>query len=448
MWLIDAGITPSTFNLISTPFTASGIGFDQVLNESTVNTSTGKVVITAMGTTQTSTISFNTTAETMTIASTTVSASATSQSTHTTIVPTQAAQQTALNGIAATLTNLFNATNSGGSQLTAAEITPFLSSNLLDESLNQTQYAAMLATALRGTTMPTAQILAISSLDPVNGKADVVTNLGVNPMAASAFLSAELWFENVDGTWLIGGDQHIALVGLQVANRNHQGCPYSSCGGSGGSGIAIGPTVAAPSGAVTSVTITDPSGVTGWTNAPMQSSSTEIFEFQPTPTTKLDVQLTQFDMGWVDLTEPIPAGTLFKFALTEPSKSVVDYTLPSNASTTEQIKITSPTGDTLSSYSDTWNIPWTVTWTLPTTFPIAFVYLGAETYTTPANQKNSSTIQCEISGTTNTVTAGFPTAGTITIPDSCKGEPIQFMEIEVMVEGVNGEIAQATLNVD
>jgi len=196
------------------------------------------------------------------------------------------------------------------------------------------------------------------------------------------------------------------------------------------------------------VTITDPSGVTGWTNAPMQSSSTEIFEFQPTPTTKLDVQLTQFDMGWVDLTEPIPAGTLFKFALTEPSKSVVDYTLPSNASTTEQIKITSPTGDTLSSYSDTWNIPWTVTWTLPTTFPIAFVYLGAETYTTPANQKNSSTIQCEISGTTNTVTAGFPTAGTITIPDSCKGEPIQFMELEVMVEGVNGEIAQATLNVD
>jgi hypothetical protein len=448
LWLINAGITPSKFNLISTPFTANGNGFDKVLDDSTVNTSTGKVTITAGGTTETSTITYSTTAGAMTVASKTTSPKGSSQTTYTTIVPTHAAQQTALNGVAATLTNFVNTVNSHGSQLTAAELKPFMATDLLDESLNQTQFAAMLATGLRAATLPAPQIVSINSLDPVAGKADVVTNLTVSPMSASPFMSSEVWFEYKDGTWLISGDQRIALVGLQIANRNHQGCPLSSCGGSGGTGIAIGPTLAAPDGELTKVTISDSSGVTGWNNTPIPSSDIETFEFQPTPATTLNVSLRQFDNGWTDLagTDTIPPGTEFTVKLTPKSGPVLDYTVLSNASTTESISITSPTSDTLSSYR--LGHPQAVSWTLPTTFPIAFVYLGAESYTSLPMNRNSSTYQCEIGGSTTAVSTGFPTSGTITIPATCNGDPILFLELEVMVAGVNGEIEQATLNID
>ena len=448
LWLANAGITPSKFNLISTPFTANGSGLDKVLDESTVNTSTGKVTITAGGTTQTSTITYNTTAGTMTVASTTTNSKGTSQATNSTIVPTHAAQQAALTGITTALISMVNAVNSNGSQLTAAELMPFLATDLLDESLNQTQYAAMLATGLRGSTLAAPRVIAINGLDTTNGKADVITNLTVSPMSASPFLTPEVWLDYVDGAWLIGGDQRIALVGLQIANRNHQGCPLSSCGGSGGTGVAIGPTVAAPDGLLTKVTITDASGVTGWNNTQIPSSDTEIFEFQPTPTTTLDVSLRQFDNGWTDLagTETIPAGTAFTFTLTPTSGPVVDYVLTSNASTTESIAITSPSSDTLTSY--TLGQPQAVTWTLPTTFPIAFVYLGAESYTSLPQNRGPSTYQCEIGGSTATVSSGFANSGTITIPPTCHGQPILFLELEVGVMGVNGEIESATLNID
>jgi len=448
LWLTNAGITPSKFNLISTPFTANGSGLDQVLNESTVNTGTGKVTITAGGTTQTSTITYNTSAGTMTVASTTTNTHGTSQTTNSTIVPTQTAQQAALAGISTTLTSLVNAVNSNGSQLTAAELMPFMATSLLDESLNQSQFAAMLATGMRGATLPAAQVIAINGLDTTNGKADVITNLVVSPMSASPFLSSEVWFEYVDGAWLIGGDQRIALVGFQIANRNHQGCPASSCGGSGGSGISIGPTVGAPDGLLAEVTITDASGVTGWNNTKVSSGDIEIYEFQPTPTTTLDVSLRQFDNGWTDLTgtDTIPAGTAFTFSLTPASGPVVNYVLTSNASTTESVAITSPTSDTLSSY--TLGQPQAVTWTLPTTFPIAFVYLGAETYTSLPRNRTSSTYQCELGGSTATVSTGFANSGTITIPPTCHGQPILFLELEFAVMGVNGEVDQATLNID
>jgi hypothetical protein len=61
--------------------------------------------------------------------------------------PTQTSQQTALTGITSTLTGSANAVNTNGSQLTAAEIMPFLATNLWNDSLDQAQYAAALATS-------------------------------------------------------------------------------------------------------------------------------------------------------------------------------------------------------------------------------------------------------------------------------------------------------------
>jgi hypothetical protein len=448
LWLTKAGINTSTFNLISTPFTANGAGLDQVLDYTTVNSSTGVVTITDSAintsnpTTQTSTITYNTTAGTMTVATSTTNSNGTSTSTNTTVVPTLTSQKTALNSILATLTGLFNTANTNGSALTAAELTPYLASDLLQDSLNQTQYAAAMATYYRGVTFPTAQIAAVNSINLTNGSADIIANL---PSSSGSFVSNEFWFENVNGTWLIGGDKRIAWVGFQISNRVHQGCSVASCGGSGGSGVAIGGNVEAPDGVLTGVTITDPSGVTGWNGTSLSEWNIEDLEFQPTPTTTLDVYLRKFDDGWTDLgNNIIPAGTVFTLALTPASGPVVDYTWISNASTSESISITSPTSGSLADY--TLGQPITVTWTLPTTFPIAYTYLGAETYT--SWPQTSSTYQCEIGGTTIVPAgAGFPTSGTITVPSTCNGDPVVFMELEASVGGINGEIEEPTVNV-
>ena len=50
---------------------------------------------------------------------------------------------------------------------------------------------------------------------------------------------------------------------------------------------------------------------------------------------------------------------------------------------------------------------------------------------------------------TRSATAGtaFPTSGTITFPATCGGGPVVFGELHVGVEGVNGEVSQATVNI-
>jgi hypothetical protein len=423
LWLNNAGVNTAQFNLISSPFTANGTGLDQVLDESTVNTSTGSVTIAAGGTTQTSTITYNTSAGTMTVASTTTNANGTSVSSNTTVVPTQTAQQTALNSIIGTMTGLANAINSNGSQLTAAEITPFLATDLLDGGLNQSQYAAMVVTNFRGQTGSSAQIQTVKSLYLVKGIADIVFNVG------------EFWFENVGGTWLLGGDKQIALVYSQVSSRTNEGTQT-------GSGVFINPVVDAPTGTVTGVKVTDASGISGWNSTSLSQIAGTFETFQPTPTTQLIVNLDQFSILSNNLgTQIVPAGTLFTFAVTPASGPVVNYALPSNVFTTELISITSPTSGVFANYS--LGVPLPVTWTLPTTFAIAAVNLGIQTWT--GDPSNPSTVTCNINGQTNPPVTGTanPTSGTITIPATCGGKPVIRMNLGVTVNGVNGESARA-----
>jgi Immunoglobulin I-set domain len=443
LWLTNAGVNTAQFNLISSPFTANGAGLDQVLDESTVNASTGSVTIAAGGTTQTSTITYNTSAGTMTVASTTTNANGTSVSSNTTVVPTQTAQQTALNSIIGTMTGLANAINSNGSQLTAAEITPFLATDLLDGGLNQSQYAAMVVTHLRGATLSSAQIQTVKSLDLVKGIADIIFNgFGSQPS------SGEFWFENVGGTWLIGGDKRIFQIQAQVAARTSEGVQTQ---GALGNGVFVSAYGWAQEGAVTSVTVTDPSGITGWNSTSLPLGSIVVETFQPTPTTQLVLNLQSFDKGWLGLGSTIiPAGTLFNYAVTPASGPVVNYTWPSNVFTNELISITSanstsPPSGSLSNYPV--GVPLPVTWTLPTTFAIATVYVSGEAFSVPI-VNNGYKYDCFFIGQTNPTTGPtFPTSGTITFPSTCNGFPVVFEELEVGVLGVNGETETATVNI-
>jgi len=385
LWLTNAGVNTSTFNMISSPFVAgSGTGLDQVLDETTVNTATGSVTITAAGTTQTSTITYNTTAGTMTVSTTTTNSNGTTVSTNTTVVPGQSAQQAALNSINATMTAFVNAVNTNGSQLTAAELTPFMASDLLMDSLNQTDYAAELVTSMSGMTVSSVTLQTVKNLDLVHGTADIVFNLAstgapnVGPMNESP---GEFWFEDVGGTWLIGGDNLTVKMNAQVEARYSEG---NQTEGALGDGTFISGDMWAPVGAVTGVTITDASGITGWNATPIPMGDTVDVTLTPTPSTQLTLDFTQFDDGWLNLgSSIIPPGTLFTYAVTPASGPVVTYSWYSNVFTTELMAITSanstnPPSGSLSSYQSGVALP--VTWTLPTTFPISAVYVEGEVY--------------------------------------------------------------------
>jgi hypothetical protein len=440
MWLTNNGVDISKFNLISTPFPANGSGVDKVLDETTVNTSKGTVTITDGVTTQTSTITYDTTATSMTIATTTTNANGTSTSSSTTVLPGANAQQTALANIGATLAGLVNAVNTNGSQLTADEITPYLASDLLNDGLDQSQYAALLATALRGKTLSSAQIEAVNSLDVTNGTADILTGSSIPALG-------ELWFEDVSGMWLIAGDKRIAQVSFAVANRVHQGFPASQ-GGSGGSGVSVGLNVSIPGSTLSSATVTDSSGMSGWNATPLAFHVTNVQTLAPTATTTLQINSSEYDPstgGWADLgSNVLPVGTLFTVNLTPASGSPVSYTWLSNAFTTESISILSPTSGSLSDY--TLGQAMTVTWQLPTTFAIAGVGLQAEVYT--ALPMSNGGYQCDVSGSTTPPATGFPTSGTITLPTTCNGQPVVFVELEVGVWGIHGESEGPTVNID
>jgi len=435
LWLTNAGVDTSKFNLISTAFTAgSGSGLDQVLDETTVNTNTGVVTITAGNVTQTSAITFNTTAVSMTVATSTTNSStgATSTSSTTSVIPAQTAQQSAISSINSTMAGLVNAVNSNGNSLTASELESYMASGLVNDGLNEDQFADMWATYLRGASI-SAQLTTVKSIDPVNGVADVIFDV---PLAAGAHNPMELWFQNVNGTWLIAGDSRIAQVNLSAEARQNQGAQT-------GSDIFMDVAVQAPTGTVKGVSITDASGITGWSDTALSSSGTEVETFSPTSTTTSTVTLDEFSLGIQNLTTLVPAGSLFTFTVTPASGSVDSYMVYSNAFTQELISIVSPIDSAFADYANLLGTSQTVTWTLPTTFPVANVQLFAQAYT--GDEGLSTTEHCS-TFTAPVFSPATATTGTITLPGAtCDGKAVTHLDLKVEVTGLNGEDTLAVL---
>jgi hypothetical protein len=434
LWLNNASVDTTHFNMISTPFIANGTGFDSVLHDTTVNVGTGTVTVSDGTTTQTSTITYNTGSSMMTINSSTTNANGTSSESQSVVVPTQTAQQTAVSSMTNQVVALCNIINTQGGQLAASDLTSLLAPDLLNDGLNQTQFAASLATDLRGNTIAagSVQVQAIKNIDLVNQTADIVFNLTLTQGSVSQPQMLEQFFKNEGGTWLIWGDRTIGKFMVSAEALTNQGS------GGNSNGPAINAGLESPQGAVTSVTITDASGTATtqsqpWSAFPLPQNATTVDTFSPTPTTTLIVNLDQFDQASDFLTSLIPAGTLFTFAVTPASGPVTNYTLPSNAFTTEAIFITAPTSSSLASY--TLGQPFQATWTLPTTFAISEVKLSVLAFT--GLQSNPSTLECN----TEQSFATTATSGMITIPATCAGQPVANVNLNLNVNGVNGERA-------
>jgi hypothetical protein len=417
LWLNQAGVTAATFNLISTPFTANGTGVDLVLDQTTVNPSTGSLIISDGTTTQTSTLTVTPATGSIGVSTTTTGPNGTSSSTNTTVVPTQSAQQTALDAISTTLNNFSAVVNAKGSALTVADILQYFDPGLLNDGQNRDQFAQDAVSNLAGSTI-SFTVLSIKNLDTTNSVADVVFQFSASQGGQTETQTVEFFFKQVSGTWLLSGNQRIASVNVDAEMRTNQGAF------TGDNGPDVNVDVQPPQGTVSGVTI---SGGGIWSGATLTQSGVVS-----NPSGTLDH--FYINSGPLLATLP-PAGSPFTLTLTLATGGSVSYTLPINSWTNEAISITSPTGSSLADANLGSTLP--VNWTLPKTFPIARVKLSVLTFT--GDQTLPSTIQCDTDGPILGITA---TSATVTVPATCSGMPVLQVNLNLDVEGVNGEREQ------
>jgi hypothetical protein len=442
LWLTNAGVNTTVFNVISTPFTADGTGFDSVLHDTTVNVGTGTITIANGTTTQTSTVVYNSGSDAMTINSSTTTAGVTSTNSVTTVIPGTTPEQTAITAINTTFAAFTNVVNTKGSLLAVADVTPFLAGSLLNDGETQTQYAAILVSNFvdelslgAGATMSVGQVQLIRSIDLTNGLADVVFNQAVlqNGVTVSGLPDVagvnEYWFVRSGSTWLIGGDNQIAQTQLQVG-------PTTQVGTQTGSSTIANANISVPDG-----NLAAPSSqtISGGTDNP-GGIGTNIFN---NATFSLGNQVSEGSFLQDDLyadsaalNSVIPAGTPFLFTITPVTGPVATYTVLSNAFTNEMTSIISPTSATASNYIGQ---SVTLNWTLPQTFPISSIHLDVNVQDGPAG---SPGITCS----SGLLVAPNATSGTIAVPSTltcASGQAVTQGRIKVEVFGFNGEYTTA-----
>jgi hypothetical protein len=414
LWLNNAGVDTTQFNLISGSFTANGAGLDQVLDQTTVNLSNPAapaVTITDGTTTQTSTIAYDTNTSAVNVLSTTQNTNGMSVSTVTAVVPTQSAQQTVLNSINATVTGFITQVNNKGTLLTGDDLLPYLAADLVQDGMNQAQYAAQLASELQvhGTPIASAQIQTINNMD--GQTADIVFGINKTQNGVTKTIPRELWFENSGGTWLIAGDRKYVGIQIRSEMRTYEGTEF------GYNGPSLSAIVVAPAGTVQGATVTG-GGI--WNANPLPQLATIVQ--QP-------VNLDQFILMQSPLASNPPVGTLFDIAVTPTSGPVVHYSVPSNAFSTENIRIVSPTDSSLAGAN--LGQPLQVSWTLPTTFVVAQLGLTAEAF--GGNVSNPGTPACLVSPAQPLATNA--TSATITVPATCDGQPVQYVTVGITATG-------------
>ncbi len=418
LWLDQAGVTAGSFNLISTPFTADGTGVDLVLDQTTVDPSTGSVIISNGSITQNSLLTAGT--GSVTIVTTTTGSNGTSTSTNGTVVPVQTAQQAALDGITTAFSNFAATVNAKGASLAASDLLPFLDSNGLYSGSTYTTWAAQAAYAFAGKTISFSGA-AIKALG--TSTADVVFQLSQSKGGQTNTSPNEMFFKKAGGAWLLSGDNRIANVEVRANMVTNQGSGT-------GSQLVLEVNVDAPRSSPTTTSVTNVTIAGGpW-------SSATLLNYDGLNVAPWDSNL-KFDAFGINIDNPgISGGEPFTVVVTPANGSPVTYTQAVNAITTDTAGITNLTG---SSMTDAHlGSSQTVNWTLPKTFAISQVKIGTVAYTGVPD--NPSTLKCDDMG--EQVVLGITsTTAQVTIPAMCSNLSTVQAEIYLQVYGVNGELS-------
>jgi hypothetical protein len=415
LWLDQAGVS-GDFSLISTPFDADGTGVDHVLDLTSVDTSTGGIVITDGDTTQTT--AFLASEGSIEVNTVTDGADGSSSSTTTTAVPVAPTQLTALDAIAALVDQFATTVNTKGSSLAGSDLSAYMDAALRADGFDRTGYAAFLAGRLAGTTVAFT-LLNIRSLEEIAGTAELSYQLSMTQGGQTGIQPLDLSFRKVGSSWLLSGNGRIAAVELRTGMVTNQGAI------TGGGGSTVEVDVAAPRDSNNHPTVTGATVKGGpW--------STD---------TALSPAGSKDGRDGFELWDPtsVAAGTPFTVTVTPASGTPRTYTLLSNAVTTESIGFTGITVTTPSAF--VLDTPHTMTWTLPKTFPVAFVRLGRVAYDGDPGLPGTHSAEISLTLPASAVTRA------ITIPSTFTdgGTEYSTVQAEVYVQawGASGEFTTA-----
>ncbi|MEW6683990.1 MAG: hypothetical protein AB1451_13915 [Nitrospirota bacterium] len=434
-WLVDAGLDPAQFDMLTTPFDADSSGFDGVLDVLQVDTTTHVISLDDGTSTQQTDLTIS--GGTVTASTTVTENGITSTSFTSAYIPTTPEEQAALDGVLATLQDLANTANTKGDALTAADLLPFYDADYLSRGLDENQDAEGFAQDFAGVTFNAFRVDHVVDFDAAN---NIIGVAGAASLSQGAVTVDEIVDEDgdglifkkqSDGRWLFYGNQERARaqVGL-ITERRMLGTTCQT--GCDGVYYALKVQVGAPVGVVQSAAITGPIGGTTQTIALTKNAGT----FTDGGVTTEHFDLVDANSWWYQVSPDAfpPAGTEYTIEVTFSDSTTQSYTRVLEASTTEAFDVQAGVETTVGhSASATLGSPVTLAWNLPVTFPIEEVSMYGFV-------KSVTGDGCDIEGPLLSPTA---TSGTITLPTTCNGNAVEvnpsYPSINVVVSGTNGE---------
>lgn len=447
IWL-DKNNVPSSFNLISTPFAANGSGIDAVLDATRVAVaSPAAATVTITGGTLTQSTSLAMGAGSVTTSSTTTDSATgtTSSSVTTSAVPTAPGSTTALDALKTLLGAVATAVNTKGANLVAADLLPFVDPNLLDDGRNATQFIASFVGNVAGSTIA-FQILNVASLDPAADRAELKLLFTQSANGQSGTESLSLPFKRINGNWLITGNRRAYRFDAQAEMRTDQGANtgWNRCDGSpSGPGMSINVHVSAVAGQFSSGNVSGGGAV--WPNnknTPTQCVTTSALAPGPTAVENgLSFDTFLLNTGPIAAASRPAAGSPITASMTlAVSGAAIPATVALNAWTSDPVTITAPTNSALASIVFGAQTP--VSWALPSTYAVQNVKLHVIVFTGPSD--NPATKQC--SGTEASL-AKNATSGSVVIASTCAGLPVVQANLNLGVNGVNGERSESIFTI-
>lgn len=443
IWL-DKNNVPSSFNLISTPFAANGSGIDAVLDATRVavaSPTAATITITVGTLTQSTSLAMGAGSVTTSSTTTDSATGTTSSSVTTSTVPTASGSATALDALKTLLGAFAIAVNTKGANLAAADLLPFVDPNLLDDGRNATQFIVDLVGSLAGSTIA-VQILNVASLDLAADQAELKLLFTQSANGQSGTESLSLPFKRINGNWVITGNSRAYRFEAQAEMRTDQGANagWNRCDGSpSGPGMSINVHVSAISGQFSSGNVSGGGAV--WPNnknTPTQCVTASALAQGPTAVENgLNFDNFFLNTGPIAAASLPAAGTPITASMTlAVSGAAIPASVALKAWTSDPVTITAPTNSALASI--VFNAQTPVSWTLPSTYAIQNVQLSVIVFTGPSD--TPATKQCF--GTEASL-AKNATSGSVVIASTCAGLPVVQANLNLGVNGVNGERSQS-----
>ncbi|MDE2261322.1 MAG: hypothetical protein KGL45_02235 [Gammaproteobacteria bacterium] len=469
--LQQASVNPVGLDLISGGFTANGQGVDAALDQikpityGSGGTTASVTVDTTSATTQTTTVTANAGSIQVATATSNSSSGVTSSIATSAVIPTSSAEAAALTGAQATLSSLGNIINSKGSALQASDLTAYIDANFLNGGTTASQQAQEIAAQMAGATINSFTVTQVTSYDSTNNLIGIVGT--VNYMANGVTGSTRLGYgsdlgmifkQETDGSWLLYGDQQQGKSHAQIVSQMDNNLDGTTWSGEildlQVSVPAVSTATPCSSSYATSVTAFPATAISG-TNQNTSATVTIGTSGYSLPEDSAvyqqkGVDTCQFD-GLVNALLVLPQNSLaavvgdtIGFAPDAGSQvAALTRTIPGY--TTETVNFTNLNSHGLSAAQ--LGQPLTLQWSLPVTFPIYDV----QVYGLVTVASGSSYVSCQVNQ--SVPLAVTSTSVALTLPAACNGSPVVSIvqsgsqpaaaQLNVVVEGTHGEIAQA-----